>query len=140
LAEFDLRQFEPSDAGEIQLQSYMEVPSDPKVWEAAASGGDCFTGRHDGRIIVCSGIVRHWQTRAEAWLLMGCPVSRTEMLWIHRRVSDFLENAGIVRIETTVKQNFDAGHRWAKMLGFKAEGRMSRFGPDGTDYQMYARV
>ena len=71
---------------------------------------------------------------------MGCPIDRAEMLWIHRRVSDFLDRSDVDRIETGVRESFKAGHRWAKMLGFQAEGLMRRFGPDGSDYQMYARI
>lgn len=140
MAGFEVRQFLPEDAAEIRLQPYMEVITDADVWRTATVKGECFTGFHDGRIIVCSGLIRHWSTRAEAWLLMGCPVSRVEMLWIHRRVLEFLNGLDVARVETTVDDSFDAGHRWARMLGFNAEGLMRKFGPDGSDYQMYARV
>lgn len=45
------------------------------------------------------------------------------------------------RIEAVVKCEFKAGHRWARFLGFELEApRMSKWGDDGTDYALYARV
>ena len=43
-------------------------------------------------------------------------------------------------IETTVRNDFEAGHRWAKLLGFRPSGFLRRYDDFGRDYVMYARV
>lgn len=44
------------------------------------------------------------------------------------------------RIHIAVKQGFAAGWRFACALGFSCEGTMKHFGPDGSDYWMFART
>jgi hypothetical protein len=44
------------------------------------------------------------------------------------------------RIETSVATDFEQGHRWAQMLGFKNEGTMRCFTPQGMDCDLYARI
>jgi hypothetical protein len=45
------------------------------------------------------------------------------------------------RLELTVRFDFDEGHRWAKMLGFKVETPVMPFyGPEGEPHSMYVRI
>lgn len=43
------------------------------------------------------------------------------------------------RFQMSVREDFVQGRRWARALGFKCEGLMSKYGPDGTSYYLYAR-
>jgi hypothetical protein len=49
-------------------------------------------------------------------------------------------NPAFDRIECTVDVGFGAGLRWARLLGFVEEARMSRFGLDGADHFLFARI
>jgi hypothetical protein len=44
------------------------------------------------------------------------------------------------RVEITVKHDFEQGKKWAESLGFEQEGLLRKYGPNGEDYFMYARV
>ena len=52
----------------------------------------------------------------------------------------FLDMHGTRRVEATVDSGFMAAHRLMLMLGFKREGRMIAYLPDGRDCDLYARV
>ena len=44
------------------------------------------------------------------------------------------------RIQIEVKTDYRMGCRWAEALGFKREGLMRRWMPDGSDAYLYGRV
>lgn len=84
--------------------------------------------------------MEHWPGRHNAWFV---PTSLAPhcMLRITRLVDKF---TGPVkgRIEVTVRADFAAGHRWAKMLGFEVEnapGLLMGYGPMGEDHIAYVR-
>jgi RimJ/RimL family protein N-acetyltransferase len=44
------------------------------------------------------------------------------------------------RMQCHVKADYEAGHKWAKGLGFKREGLMKKYLPNGEDAYMYGRT
>mgnify|MGYP003671506105 CR=1 FL=1 len=44
------------------------------------------------------------------------------------------------RLQIVVDVNREKAVQWADFLGFKREGVMKRYGPEGHDYYMYARI
>jgi len=44
------------------------------------------------------------------------------------------------RIQWEVDVNYEMGWRWAEALGLQREGIMRKWGQDGTDHYLYARV
>jgi len=59
---------------------------------------------------------------------------------IHRAALRYFDVTEFKRVEAFVDANFDAGHRWIKMLGFEREGYMRSFTPEGNDAVLYARI
>jgi hypothetical protein len=97
-----------------------------------------WTGAIDGVPIVCAGTMLQWPGRHAAWAYLGDDTA-PHMLWITKETLARLD-AVKGRIEATVRCDFSAGHRWAKMLGFKVETPlMERFGPGGEDHTGYVR-
>lgn len=106
----------------------------------ALEGPYAYTGMVDGRPVVCAGVQSLWTGRGHAWAYLSWD-SGTHFLAITRSVGRFLRTAPFVRIECAVACDFEPGHRWARLLGFKMEAeRMERYGPDNEDYALYARV
>lgn len=52
----------------------------------------------------------------------------------------FLKSNGVRRAQMTVRRDYHAGMRFARFLGFSPEALMMKYGPDGSDYWLYARV
>lgn len=93
----------------------------------------------DDGIVVCSaGIIHHWAQRYSAWaylteLTAGC------MLRVTRAYEEKLEEVQ-GRIDTTVREDFAEGHRWARLMKFEVETPLLRaYGPYGEDHTGYVR-
>ena len=121
-----------------------EFGSDDSRWKWIEESGYAFAGLWHGQPFACAGIVPQWKGRAIAWSVISKDVSRYNMLWMTRQVLGFFDEVEsrleLRRIEITVIEDFMAGHRWAKMLGFKWEGAMECYDPEGNTHIMYARV
>lgn len=138
----DVIPFEPEHMETIMLQpaqqrffTYFnkEYAKDLKI------SGPCFTGIKDGRVLGCAGLVKQWENRAIAWSLLSGDIGN-DFISIHKAVVRFLNLSEYNRIEAFVDANFQQGHRWIEMLGFKCEGYMEQFNPDGGDAMLYARL
>lgn len=99
-----------------------------------------FTGVEEGRVLICAGLVEYWKDRAVAWAVVD--TNCKPHFWkIHKAVKRFLEVAPYRRIEAEVDVDFEAGHRWAEMLGFTLEAPLMRaYHPNGRDCSLYAKV
>lgn len=97
----------------------------------------CFVG---DRIIGCCGWLEFGPHRALLWSFIDESAGR-HMVALHRSVKLFLDAAPYKRIEAEVDVEFEAGHRWIKMLGFECEApRLRAHRPDGGDSALYARI
>jgi hypothetical protein len=98
-----------------------------------------WTAAVDGTPIAVAGTMQLWSGRHMAWAHMT-PATGPHMLWITQATLRNLERVS-GRVELTVRSDFDAGHRWAKMLGFRVETpRMESYGPTGVDHVGYVRI
>lgn len=99
-----------------------------------------FTGLVDGRPVICAGVIEIHPGRALSWSYVDRSAG-VNFLFIHRAVRRFLELCDYRRIEAEVAFDFEAGHRWIRMLGFELEApRLRSYLPDGRDCSIYARV
>lgn len=98
-----------------------------------------WTGVVEGEPIACAGTVLQWPGRYTAWAYMGRNTG-PHMRWLTKAVLDNL--AGVKgRIELTVRADFPAGQRWARMLGFEVETPLLKaFGPLGEDHVGFVRM
>lgn len=134
--------FQPDHLDRLALQpaqAYLRATVRREHAEFAATHPS-FTGLDGDEIVGCAGILPAWEGRALAWSWIGAAAGR-HMVAITRAVRRFLDAQPYRRVEMTVDVNFDEGHRWAEMLGFRLEAlRMKAYRPDGGDCSLYARV
>ena len=68
---------------------------------------------------------------------------RRKPIGFHKKVlsliDNFLAQPSVRRMQFTVKTGYTEGWKWALSLGFKCEGIMRKYGPDGSDYWLFAR-
>ena len=99
---------------------------------------------HEGRPIAAVGVTPCWPGRGQAWTILSDEVIRDHGLSLTRmtrwHLNDVTERGKLRRIEATVRAGHRAGHRWMHALGFKREGLMRRYGPEGEDHHLYARL
>ncbi|MGH6915683.1 MAG: GNAT family acetyltransferase, partial [Geminicoccales bacterium] len=98
-----------------------------------------FTGFEDGKVVGCAGLVEIWPGRDCAWSLLSECGPRA-FLKVHCTVVRYLEARRTRRTEMAVDVDHAAGQRWAALLGFRKEGLMKSYSPDGRDAFLYAKV
>lgn len=95
----------------------------------------------DGRPILCAGAVPVWENRAFLWSFVDEAMRPDVMREVHYLAKRWIRSLPYRRIEMYVDVDFEAGHRWARALGFKMEAqRMRAFQVHGGDSTLYAKV
>lgn len=101
-----------------------------------------FSGIVEGRVVAIAGIMFLWNGVGEAWASFT-PEGEHYMKSIHRKSKEIirycLEN-GFWRIQTNILAGFHKGIKWVEGLGFKYEGEMRKFSPDGKDMIRYTII
>ena len=106
--------------------------------------GQSFTAIDEQGNIVCSaGIFDVWKGVGEAWLLgssilneRGIALTRI----IARRFKVIIKTQKYKRIQSVVHSDWEISQKFVKFLGFKNEGLMKNYGPDGDDYIRYSII
>jgi len=105
--------------------------------------GMSFTGLVNNKPIAAGGVFYLWDGVAEGWVLATKEIYKYPVFCakhIKQRTEIILKANKIKRIQTSVKADCDVALRFAKWLGFKKEGLMESYGPDGSDFVRFARV
>jgi len=105
--------------------------------------GMSFTGLLNDKPIAAGGICYLWDGVAEGWVLASRDIFKYPIFCaktIKRRTDLLAKNNKLKRIQTAVKADSDTAIRFAEWLGFKREGLMKNYGPDGADHYLYAKV
>ena len=105
--------------------------------------GMSFTGLVNNKPIAAGGVFHLWDGVAEGWVLATKDIYKYPIFCakhIKQRTEIILKANKIKRIQTSVKADCDVALRFAKWLGFKKEGLMESYGPDGSDFVRFARV
>jgi hypothetical protein len=105
---------------------------------AQLEGAHSWVAVVDGDPIACAGVMTQWPGRHSAWAYMSAKTG-PHMRWLTREVEARLPlYKG--RIDMTVRRDFPAGLRWAKILGFEIETPcLKGFGPEGEDHVGFVR-
>lgn len=99
-----------------------------------------YTLSYDGKPILCGGTMTQWPGRHMGWAYLNKHSGR-HMLAVTRAAREHLDGVR-GRIDFTVRRDFAAGHKWAKLLGFEIEnppGILRAYGPEGEDHIAYVR-
>ena len=122
-----------------ESQQYLAKLITPDYAEALA-GLDAYTALDGDEILGCAGVVPMWENRAVLWAYLS-PDIGPRFSRIHRAARRFVEGLPYRRLELTVDEGFEQGHRWARLFGFTLEcERMRAYRPDGGDSSMYVRI
>ncbi len=102
-----------------------------------------FTGLLDGKPIFAAGMKIIWSGVAEGWVLATKDVLDHPIAVAKAIKKDFARIAkenNINRVQSAIRANYTTGLKFAKWLGLEEEGLMRKFGFDGSDQYMYARL
>lgn len=105
--------------------------------------GLSFTLLADNNIVLCGGITPLWDGVAEGWVIASKRIydhKIKSVSAIKKRLDLLCINNKIWRVQTSVKENFKVGVRFAEWLGLEKEGLMRMYGPDKTNYIRMAKI
>jgi hypothetical protein len=104
-----------------------------------------FTVIHSsGEILFSAGHYIKWPGVAESWTLLPESTRIKYPRSLHKAALELTDAVflkyGLHRIEATVLARFEAGHRWAKHLGFINEGPMYCYDSNKQTHYRYAKI
>ena len=97
----------------------------------------------DNQPILGGGIYPLWDGVAEGWVISSKRVFDYKIksaASVKKRLDLLCTNNKIWRLQTSVKEDFKTGIRFAEWLGLKKEGLMTMYGPDKTNYYRMAKI
>ena len=107
-----------------------------------AISGLSYTLLCDHQPILAGGIYPLWDGVAEGWVMSSKRVFDHKIksaASVKRRLDLLCTNNKIWRLQTSVKEDFKTGVRFAEWLGLKKEGLMKYYGLDQTNYWRMAK-
>jgi len=102
-----------------------------------------FTGMVNDKPIFAAGMKMIWGQVAEGWVIASSDMWKYPLGVARAIRKDFARVAkehNIKRVQTAIRKDFAQGKRFAEWLGLENEGLMRKFGFDGSDQYMYARI
>lgn len=143
---FEIIPFASDHARSMEIDPGMSIDKESDIfdsWIDLRSLGGGFTAIGPcGMILCCGGITDVWEGHGDAWFLRSVYVRRfpvTTMRICMRFFGSRVVNR-YRRIQCEVKAGASSDLRFASTLGFVQEGLMRKWGPDGSDYILMARV
>jgi len=118
-----------------------EIISEEGYSDWLASIPNSYSLMKDGECLACGGIIEQFDGRALAWALISNKLNGTDLILVTKLVKRELAKYNYKRIEAIVRDGFEQGHRWARLLGFRCEtpdGMLNWFN-DGAKAYLYAR-
>lgn len=101
---------------------------------------EAYTVMVGSEVIAVAGLMEFWPGRSMGWSYIGVNAG-PYMFGLTRRVREYLASSPVKRIECYVDPDFEAGMRWAHVLGFDLDApRLRAFLPDGRDQALFSRV
>jgi len=102
-----------------------------------------FTGIVNDNPIFAAGMKMIWGQVAEGWVIATSEMWK-HLLGVAKAIKkDFARVAkenNITRVQSAIRKDFSEGQRFAEWLGLEKEGLMRKWGFDGSDQYMYARL
>ena len=140
--------FHPSHINRVQpsdddIELFSHIANMDERFETVAANKTGWTMFYKRQPALCFGLEHKFATNAEAWMVPG-PLSIEHGTLLCRGARRFFDrigpHLGLLRVQIVVSVRREYAIQWAKFLKFKEEGRMTAYGPDGSDYIMYARI
>ena len=100
------------------------------------------TVMNDGEPIACFGVHEVWGTNGEVWVALSEKVLEAHMktlVVVTRRALDDM-NKMYKRLQCYIEASNERALSFVEHFGFRCEGLLEAYGPQGEDFCVYARV
>lgn len=128
-------------------EAYMEQMDRDELARQLSQKGPAYSvfykDKSKDKLLVCAGIVILWPSVGEAWSFCDVEVrrfSREIYVYISSSLNELIKQYNLHRIQAHALTIWRSAYRFLERLGFEREGIMKRYGINGEDYYLYARV
>lgn len=124
---------------DLQLSNVMDWEAQCREWAKHPS----FTLVVDDELVACGGVVDIGYNRGEAWILFSKLIYKYPVACFRatrKALEEILKKKDYQRLQAFVKTDHDQGKRFAERFGFKHEGDLRGYGPNGETMSIYART
>lgn len=94
------------------------------------------------QFVAAFGVVVPYPGLGDAWCIAS-QLAVSDTFFFFRTVRQYIEEVSrgmkFRRLQALVQFDYEAGHRWARSLGFAHEATLRRYGVDGKHMAMYAQ-
>jgi hypothetical protein len=125
LLSLDIQPGQRDEAGGMSTAQLIAGPA----WTALNAGG---------AVIGCGGFAPVYPGHFFAWAHLAVG-KRHALLAITRHAHWWMDGARWRRLTGYARADWPEAHRWMVALGFRAEGLLLAFGPQGEDFMVYGR-
>jgi hypothetical protein len=131
--------FQPEHLERLRAQpeQAIEVSALTPQFAAGLASTDAWTILDGDETLFCGGVVEY-QGMGVLWAAVSSRIGR-RMLTVTRMCQRYLK-LNRLRIETSVRTDFEPGCRWAELLGFRREELLPHEGFDGSDHYRYVKT
>jgi len=119
------------------------IPHYRAAAEVYEQNGGAYTLMCDQGIVAIAGVAPIMPGVGSAWML-GSALVYSYPKALYKATRAFLraieEDWNLHRVQASTADNDQVAEKWLQHLGFEEEGIMRRYGPDGSDHKLYARI
>jgi hypothetical protein len=119
------------------------IPNYSRLTQYYKDIGYAWCGVADGKPVCAFGVIPLWRGVGDVWMLTDAELpsyGRTFHRVAKGMFDIYIDELNIIRLQCTVHAaNFQA-IKWIKAMYFKQEGLLEKYGPDGCDFYMFARL
>ncbi len=109
--------------------------------ESRIADNPAWTLLYQGRPVACGGVIELWPGVGEVWLTIN-PLIAERTLTLFRQMvrkrRELVEDFGFNRLQAVIRADFMHGRRLALRFGFRCEGYLHAYLPDGSDAMIFA--
>src|SRR5271157_755538 len=105
--------------------------------------GTAYTARVNGKIIAIGGAIVFWTGVAEVWMILSIHAGefKTSVALCAKSILNrLIDELKLKRAQACVRMDFKEAADLVESLGFKCEGKMDNYLPDGTSAWLYAKI
>ncbi len=141
MTEFEIKPYKAKHGLEMLRRVKVDFLEAEKFCKDAEESGRAFS-IFNGELVCCAGISHKMDGIGIAWALYPLNIGsyHIDPRIARDKIGELMKRFNYRRIEATVREDFQVGHSYMRYLGFKVEGLMKCYEPDGTDAFLYART
>lgn len=98
---------------------------------------------NNGHLLGSGGVYPVWPNLGEAWVIPSNLIHQHKRIFIQivrKHLEDMTDKFAFTRVQATAKADFPKAQRFLEFLGFEREGLLRKYGVDGSDHILYAKI